>query len=348
MSRPPESVRIGGQRKTVVGLLVVSMAGCQARPDAAAVDRRQAEQAKPDVATAERLCRSGDLTGARAALDRAAAVAPRDAGVLVRRGYVLGRLGLDGAAQRDFKAAQELAPRRAAAYVGEAELAKAAAAKPGERDGFLLLDMAVNRYATAAALEPTNPMILYGHATAQYERSLVAASTPFTDQGDRYEVVVRDLDQVIAVRPRFAPAYVLRGLARSHTGHATTPQCCADLDQAIAIDPRSAEAHYVRGSILADTGNADDRTAAAADAAQASRLAPADPKYRAAAADWARPAWSGATIAKVAFGLALLGAFAGGHDGAASDGGAVPFDPTPPVDSSGDLWMHLMLDDEGG
>ena len=76
-------------------------------------------------------------------------------------------------------------------------------------------------------------------------------------------------DQAIALKPKFAFAYLNRGLAYQRQGE--TARAAADLDLAIKYAPYAARSYYNRGVLRRELGN---RRGAAADANRAVELGP--------------------------------------------------------------------------
>lgn len=74
-------------------------------------------------------------------------------------------------------------------------------------------------------------------------------------------------DQAIALKPKFAFAYLNRGLAYQRQGNAA--RAAADLDLAIKYAPYTARGYYVRGVLRRENG---DRRGATADANRAVEL----------------------------------------------------------------------------
>jgi tetratricopeptide (TPR) repeat protein len=78
-------------------------------------------------------------------------------------------------------------------------------------------------------------------------------------------------DQAIALKPKFAFAYLNRGLAYQRQGE--TARAAADLDLAVKYAPYTARVYYNRSVLKREQG---DRRGAAADANRAAEL---DPSY---------------------------------------------------------------------
>jgi tetratricopeptide (TPR) repeat protein len=158
----------------------------------------------------------GDLDGAAADLDLAIQLAPRLAEAYNARGCVRRNKGDYVAAIADFTRAIEIRPKYATAYYnrGNARLAH------GDSAG------AISEYDRAIVLSSQLPKSqlpdLYnnrGHA--------------WLERGD-YEKAIADCNEAIRINPRYALAYMNRGLSRLAQGRKAEAQ--RDLDRCIDLD----------------------------------------------------------------------------------------------------------------
>jgi tetratricopeptide (TPR) repeat protein len=80
---------------------------------------------------------------------------------------------------------------------------------------------------------------------------------------------LRDCNEALQIRPRYADAYDSRGFVNLKTGQ--TNSAIADYDAALRINPKQASSLYGRGIAKLKTGNSPDaaRDIAAAKALQA-------------------------------------------------------------------------------
>lgn len=128
-----------------------------------------------------------------------------------------------------------------------------------------LEDRAVLRRRTARLLRQGAPTASDIEAERLFDRASAARL-------DQVELAIADLDRAIALRPSFAPAYVLRGLLRFRSGGiAASAEALRDFDTAIALCPTDAIAYNNRGLIHKARGDLD---AARRDYDQAVRLLP--------------------------------------------------------------------------
>ena len=106
---------------------------------------------------------------------------------------------------------------------------------------------AANDFSEAIARDPDNA----GEARRSRAQVLFKSGGPAGPAA-----AIEDLNRAIAANPRFAKAYMTRGIVLAAQGNRAA--ALADLDKAISIAPNDAEIHFNRGNALVPTGRLDD------------------------------------------------------------------------------------------
>jgi tetratricopeptide (TPR) repeat protein len=172
------------------------------------------------------LAGAGDLTAARAAVDKALRQAPRDAGALALKGALLTELGEPESALALFERALAVAPNNAATHSNKGN----ALAKLERREE------AVESFTRALALNPDYAAALTNRAGQRFELK-------------QYDAALEDAMRAVALSPNLTAAH--RNQSRILLALDRPQEALASLDAAGAADAESL-AH--RGAILTALG----------------------------------------------------------------------------------------------
>ena len=184
----------------------------------------QAVAARPDHARAwyyRGLSRDamGDHVGAMHDMDRALALDPNDANVLLRRADVYLNAGRAREARADLEALLKLHPSGPIAEHALFSLGRAGVAL-GE------FDRAFSAYDRLLALTPDDPMGLCDRGIARAHLG-------------QHEAAIRDLTRAIALDPALDKAYTARAVELIGLGRKT--EACADLKKALDLGDTTVE-----------------------------------------------------------------------------------------------------------
>ncbi len=194
---------------------------CTAVADTRGIGPREEARALLNLAAAH--VELGNVTLARATLDRAALRDPRLAPIYTERGYVRARLGDIDGAFADYDRAIAMDPRGADARMGRGTLA-------------------LRQGDPARALEDFDALVRHNprDADAWFNRGLAEAAR------GRMAEAVRSFSTVLTLAPEDAGAWLERG--RAQAGTATGP-ALADMTRAIEIAPEWPDAFVARGQL---------------------------------------------------------------------------------------------------
>jgi Flp pilus assembly protein TadD len=166
-------------------------------------------------------------------LDRAIALAPRNAQLYNLRGIAWSKMDEPERASADWRKAAELAPNDLEPHLNRG--------MDFLRQG--ALDQAIESLQTALAVDPDEPKA-HSNLGVAYER-----------RGD-LDRAIDHYDRAIAKLPDYANAHSNRGYAYFLKGH--HHRALEDCDRAIALEPGLCMAHVNRGHVLAALGRTQD------------------------------------------------------------------------------------------
>jgi tetratricopeptide (TPR) repeat protein len=180
------------------------------------------EQVRPRTVLATLLAEQREDEAAMEVLDRAAEIAPTDAGVFVSRGNLYFRRWELGHARANFLRAIQLDPSVLQAHEGLA----LSLAGDGDHPG------AVRAYGRAIRLAPNKP-VLYAERAASFEEM------------GALEQAIRDWSRCVALDPSDGAAFLGRGVC--HRSRQAVSPAIADFTRAIELLPDDPEPLQERG-----------------------------------------------------------------------------------------------------